>query len=180
MSSLKCSFCEKHQGDVQKLIAGPGVYICDECIKLCDARLIAEQGTPSDPVNAKSKCSFCGKRQTDVERLLNGPGYHICNECVDLCNEILAEGGIEPWASSYVSKPSESHPKLTRESVLESIVDYVCSVENWSEIFHHAMEQHGISKEEVEAEIKKRSESPVSKKDPMDLIWTMYILSQTK
>ena len=32
---VKCSFCGKGQDDVQKLIAGPGVYICDECIELC-------------------------------------------------------------------------------------------------------------------------------------------------
>jgi len=33
--SLKCSFCGKSQRHVKKLIAGPGVYICDECIELC-------------------------------------------------------------------------------------------------------------------------------------------------
>lgn len=34
--SLKCSFCGKSQRQVKKLIAGPGVYICDECIDLCN------------------------------------------------------------------------------------------------------------------------------------------------
>jgi ATP-dependent Clp protease ATP-binding subunit ClpX len=33
---LKCSFCGKSQNQVRKLIAGPGVYICDECIDLCN------------------------------------------------------------------------------------------------------------------------------------------------
>ncbi|MBM3462476.1 MAG: ATP-dependent Clp protease ATP-binding subunit ClpX [Armatimonadetes bacterium] len=33
---LKCSFCGKNQEQVRKLIAGPGVYICDECIELCN------------------------------------------------------------------------------------------------------------------------------------------------
>ena len=33
---LKCSFCGKTQRQVKKLIAGPGVYICDECIDLCN------------------------------------------------------------------------------------------------------------------------------------------------
>ncbi|WP_408954942.1 ATP-dependent Clp protease ATP-binding subunit ClpX [Natroniella sp. ANB-PHB2] len=33
---LKCSFCGKIQDQVQKLVAGPGVYICDECIELCN------------------------------------------------------------------------------------------------------------------------------------------------
>ena len=33
---LKCSFCGKSQEQVRKLVAGPGVYICDECIELCN------------------------------------------------------------------------------------------------------------------------------------------------
>ena len=39
---LKCSFCGKSQRHVRKLIAGPGVYICDECIELCN-EIIAEE-----------------------------------------------------------------------------------------------------------------------------------------
>ena len=33
---LKCSFCGKNQEQVKRLIAGPNVYICDECVELCD------------------------------------------------------------------------------------------------------------------------------------------------
>ena len=40
--SLCCSFCGKSQKEVKKLIAGPGVYICDECIELCND-IIAEE-----------------------------------------------------------------------------------------------------------------------------------------
>src|SRR2546429_2172178 len=40
--TLKCSFCGKSQNDVRKLIAGPTVYICDECIELC-SDIIAEE-----------------------------------------------------------------------------------------------------------------------------------------
>ncbi|MDP2992203.1 MAG: ClpX C4-type zinc finger protein, partial [Deltaproteobacteria bacterium] len=35
-SDLLCSFCGKSQDEVKKLIAGPAVYICDECIELCN------------------------------------------------------------------------------------------------------------------------------------------------
>ncbi|WP_206811019.1 ATP-dependent Clp protease ATP-binding subunit ClpX [Paradesulfitobacterium ferrireducens] len=35
-NQLKCSFCGKTQDQVKKLVAGPGVYICDECIELCN------------------------------------------------------------------------------------------------------------------------------------------------
>ena len=36
---FKCSFCGKSQKQVQQLIAGPGVYICDECVELCNCLL---------------------------------------------------------------------------------------------------------------------------------------------
>lgn len=41
--SLKCSFCGKGQREVKKLIAGPGVYICDECIDLCNDIICEEK-----------------------------------------------------------------------------------------------------------------------------------------
>ena len=41
-TDLLCSFCGKSQSEVKKLIAGPGVYICDECIELCND-IIAEE-----------------------------------------------------------------------------------------------------------------------------------------
>ena len=34
--SVRCSFCGKLQSDVKSLIAGPGVYICDQCVALCE------------------------------------------------------------------------------------------------------------------------------------------------
>ena len=41
---LKCSFCGKDQDAVRKLVAGPGVYICDECIELCNEIIEEEVG----------------------------------------------------------------------------------------------------------------------------------------
>ena len=41
-SALRCSFCGKSQREVRKLIAGPTVYICDECIELCN-EIIADE-----------------------------------------------------------------------------------------------------------------------------------------
>jgi ATP-dependent Clp protease ATP-binding subunit ClpX len=46
---LKCSFCGKSQKQVKKLIAGPGVYICDECIELCN-EIIAEELSETEEV----------------------------------------------------------------------------------------------------------------------------------
>ncbi|NEO34007.1 MAG: ATP-dependent protease ATP-binding subunit ClpX [Symploca sp. SIO3C6] len=53
-SHLKCSFCGKSQEQVRKLIAGPGVYICDECVDLCneilDEELLDSNSSAPQPV----------------------------------------------------------------------------------------------------------------------------------
>ena len=59
---LKCSFCGKSQDQVRKLIAGPGVYICDECIDLCneilDEELLESQAKiNATPAQVKKKIS---------------------------------------------------------------------------------------------------------------------------
>ena len=41
-NNLFCSFCGKTQEEVRKLVAGPGVYICDECVDLCNDILTEE------------------------------------------------------------------------------------------------------------------------------------------
>jgi tryptophan synthase beta chain len=52
---LRCSFCRKKQDDVRKLIAGPSIYICDECVGVCNEILAADarvEGTRSEPAAA--------------------------------------------------------------------------------------------------------------------------------
>ncbi|OFZ22284.1 MAG: ATP-dependent protease ATP-binding subunit ClpX [Bdellovibrionales bacterium GWB1_55_8] len=49
--NLCCSFCGKNQREVKKLIAGPTVYICDECIELCND-IIAEEGQKETPARS--------------------------------------------------------------------------------------------------------------------------------
>ena len=50
---LKCSFCGKDQESVRKLVAGPGVYICDECIELCTEIVEEEVGNDNEEVEFK-------------------------------------------------------------------------------------------------------------------------------
>jgi len=59
---LKCSFCGKSQDQVKKLIAGPGVYICDECVDLC-SEIIA-----NPPTLAQAASSW--EDDLDLERVL--------------------------------------------------------------------------------------------------------------
>ncbi len=53
-SSLRCSFCSRGQDEVRKLIAGPTVYICDECVGLCN-EIMAEEFETSFDISVKTK-----------------------------------------------------------------------------------------------------------------------------
>jgi ClpX C4-type zinc finger protein len=87
---LLCSFCGKSQDEVRKLIAGPTVYICDECIDLCND-IIAEEcdqeeaiGEERAQVSTLGKsvgCALCllPKDVTDV--LAIAEGRFVCRTC---------------------------------------------------------------------------------------------------
>ncbi|MBR8828320.1 MAG: ATP-dependent protease ATP-binding subunit ClpX [Gomphosphaeria aponina SAG 52.96 = DSM 107014] len=70
-SHLKCSFCGKSQEQVRKLIAGPGVYICDECVELCNEILDEEL------VNSSPAASGAGVR-AEEKRSNRGGKEQIC------------------------------------------------------------------------------------------------------
>ena len=85
-----CSFCGKARSQVKKLISGPRVFICDNCVATC-VDLLAKK-CPLDPetgVRAGTKssvphaCSFCRLHEARV--LIAGPEVYICEDCVDLC-----------------------------------------------------------------------------------------------
>ena len=94
--NLVCSFCGKSQDEVRKLIAGPTVYICDECIDLCN-EIIEEEGLDdaagADDVTGDRdlRCTFCSKHADEVGKLIAGPTVYICNQCTALANDIAIE-----------------------------------------------------------------------------------------
>jgi len=105
---LACSFCGNPQDKTRKLIAGPGVYICDGCIRLAGGVLGSGESaqTAFGPVAAvpeqdgRIQCSFCGKNRSQVAGLAvlsavmlerTGASAAICSECLELCNEIILE-----------------------------------------------------------------------------------------
>ncbi|MCX6128640.1 MAG: ATP-dependent Clp protease ATP-binding subunit ClpX [Proteobacteria bacterium] len=65
-SGLHCSFCGKGQKEVKKLIAGPNVYICDECIQLCND-IIAEEVEKEELLNTSNKIP----NPKDIKRILD-------------------------------------------------------------------------------------------------------------
>ncbi len=55
---LLCSFCGKSQRQVKKLIAGPGVYICDECIDLCNEIIAQHSGQSIEKVKTDTERDY--------------------------------------------------------------------------------------------------------------------------
>lgn len=67
---LKCSFCGKSQEQVRKLIAGPGVYICDECVELCNEILDEELSGVGNSVPRREQASHRPSRSRSTPRPL--------------------------------------------------------------------------------------------------------------
>jgi hypothetical protein len=104
-SVLSCSFCDKSQNDVRKLIAGPAVFICDECVEVC-TNIIADDaqadGTNADrDVSRQSDedsrllgraCALCGFPLLSVEEALGiAERGFLCHACVDAVQAAMAE-----------------------------------------------------------------------------------------
>ena len=66
--SVRCSFCNKAQSEVRTLVAGPGVYICDECISLCQTIVTSEAGD-TDKEKAADFTSL--KKPAEIKALLD-------------------------------------------------------------------------------------------------------------
>ena len=68
-SHLKCSFCGKSQEQVRKLIAGPGVYICDECVDLCNEILDEELFDTASSMPAASRVPVSERKRSQAAPL---------------------------------------------------------------------------------------------------------------
>ena len=103
-----CTFCDRPPRDVEKLLAGPNVYICDSCV---DAAEKSMTGThpggrhPLVPAKPRSKalCSFCSKPGAKDRALLTGPAANICAECLAVSRQILDD-------RAATAKPTELQP----------------------------------------------------------------------
>ena len=105
---LACSFCGRPQQKTRKLVAGPGIYICEKCVDMAETVIRTGQATETalgplrsiPATTAQQRCGFCGKRRLQVTGLAMGAGpppvkpggdNAICAECLILCREIHSE-----------------------------------------------------------------------------------------
>ena len=66
---VRCSFCAKPGSEVEKVIAGPGVYICNQCVGLCNDILENERRKPKEPKEPKAQLAAWDESMTDEQIL---------------------------------------------------------------------------------------------------------------
>ena len=76
--SLRCSFCGKHEQQVHRMIQGPGVRICDECVQLC-MRILGEEvnDTTASLVVAQLLYLEAQDPDKDIQLYINSPGGSV-------------------------------------------------------------------------------------------------------
>ena len=88
-TGVRCSFCNKSSRMVKKVIAGPSVFICDECVGICVDILSHERNDqPPRPASVPVWCSLC-LQLIPISNMTNVPrrGY-VCRDCVDAIREL--------------------------------------------------------------------------------------------
>ena len=110
--TLCCSFCGKSQKDVKKLIAGPTVYICDECIGLCND-IIAEEVDKDDPKDQKLRVprpseikavldEYAVVGQERAKKTLAVAVHNHYKRIQNRTNALDADGGVELQKSNIL------------------------------------------------------------------------------
>jgi len=94
-----CSFCGRPQRKTRRLVAGPGVFVCERCVGLA-TDVISSGSQAETPLgvlaalsdeHARERCSFCGKRRTQVSGLASTGAAAICSACLQICDDIVTE-----------------------------------------------------------------------------------------
>src|ERR1700756_5648171 len=98
---VKCSFCGKSQKQVKKLIAGPGVYICDECIDLCND-IIEEELSESTEVRFDEL--------PKPAEIFNFHNDYVIGQ--DRAKKILSVAVYNHYKRIYSKKPARQRPGM--------------------------------------------------------------------
>jgi hypothetical protein len=98
---LRCSFCNKSQREVRKLIAGPHVYICDECVDICLTVLSTDRVDSRElnlenrwPPSEISACALCRVPIGVAEALVVADRGLVCRECLGELQAAIAREKI--------------------------------------------------------------------------------------
>lgn len=110
-----CTFCGKIEDEVKHIIERNDIYICNECLELCDGILQEEccsynymVKSPKQDTSENNElvCSFCGRAQAEVEKLIAADNINICNGCVEVCKNVI---------TNHTNFETEYQQKLIRD-----------------------------------------------------------------
>lgn len=94
--TMRCSFCSKSDSEVRKMIAGPGVYICDECVDICQEIVNEDVQTGlSKPVHPSPSysgyvCSLCRiVNPAEQVTIIRQKKEVVCQACIDAILETI-------------------------------------------------------------------------------------------
>jgi len=106
---VTCSFCGKKQEEVKKLIAGPNVFICDECIELCNEIVLEDKDQEADgaatdfnllkPKDIKAKLDDYVIAQDHAKRVLS---VAVHNHYKRINSKLVEDGGVELQKSNII------------------------------------------------------------------------------
>ena len=110
---LSCSFCGKTRHEVRKLIAGVGVYICDECIELCQ-EIIEDEDGPAAPTAAKEEIASLTPKE--IHEKLNA--YVVGQE---EAKKVLAVAVYNHYKRIGAPEPKPRRKSSTKEEDVELV-----------------------------------------------------------
>lgn len=85
-----CSWCGRPPSEVDKLVAGPNVYICDGCVREAERTLRKSDERTASRV---ARCSFCRRFGGTKRKVVTGRHASVCAECLQLCRDFTSLGG---------------------------------------------------------------------------------------
>jgi hypothetical protein len=84
-----CSWCGRPPSEVEKLVAGPNVYICDGCVREAERTLRKSDDRAASRV---VRCSFCRRFAGAKRKVVTGRHAHVCAECLQMCRDFMSLG----------------------------------------------------------------------------------------
>ena len=105
---VRCSFCGKTQDQVERMISGPGVYICDQCVELC---MDIVEGIPANEKTVKPKPAKKLPKPIEIKKMLD---EYVIGQ--DRAKEVLSVSVYNHYKRIYMKSPDDV--EITKSNVL--------------------------------------------------------------
>jgi hypothetical protein len=85
-----CTWCRRPPSEVEKLVAGPNIYICDGCVR--EAERALRKSDESRIASRVARCSFCRRFAGTRRKVVTGRHANVCAECLQMCRDFMSLG----------------------------------------------------------------------------------------